>query len=388
MRAFQHLAPAFRLFSGPDSLDQLGRELDRAGSRRALILCGRSVVRQDALVALLRDAIGARCAGLFDGVQAHSPAPAVQAAAEALRRAEADAVVAVGGGSASVTARAASILLAEGGDLRSLSTSRDATGRLRSPKLLAPKLPQFVVPTTPNTAVVKAGSAVFEPDSGQRLAMFDPKTRPQAVFLHPAMLASAPRGLVLSASLNTLVVTVEGLLSPTGDPFADALMMQALRLLMPHAQAERAADDDAARDDYAVAALMCGQGTDHTGFGVATVLSHAVASRFHIENGIAKAILLPHALRFNAVATSAGLAKLASCLDVAATGETGLESIIARTGAMARAFGAAVRLREVGVPREALASVAEAAMSDWFLRSNPRPVREAAELLGLLAQAW
>ena len=107
--------------------------------------------------------MGERCAGIFSGVRAHSPAPAVAEAAQRLRRLEADAVVAVGGGSAIVTARAASILLAENGDLRELCTAMDERWLAAQPKLAAPKLPQLVIPTTPTTATVKAGSAVLDP---------------------------------------------------------------------------------------------------------------------------------------------------------------------------------------------------------------------------------
>ena len=46
MRSFQHITPGLRLFHGPDSLEQLGRELDRVHCRRAVIVCGSSIGRQ------------------------------------------------------------------------------------------------------------------------------------------------------------------------------------------------------------------------------------------------------------------------------------------------------------------------------------------------------
>ena len=46
------------------------------------------------------------------------------------------------------------------------------------------------------------------------------------------------------------------------------------------------------------------------------------------------------------------------------------------------------RFRDVGVPREALPEIAANAMGDWFLRGNPRPVREASELQQILEQSW
>jgi alcohol dehydrogenase class IV len=46
------------------------------------------------------------------------------------------------------------------------------------------------------------------------------------------------------------------------------------------------------------------------------------------------------------------------------------------------------RLRGVRVPRDALADVASHAMGDWFLRGNPRPVRDVSELQQVLEQSW
>jgi alcohol dehydrogenase class IV len=237
MRSFQHITPPQRLFSGPASLGLLGPELERLNSRRA------HRIRAQPL-------------------QLRAPAS-----------------VAVGGGSAIVTARAASILPAENGDLKTLCTLRDQRGELVSPRLLAPKLPHLVVPTTPTTATVKAGSAVFDPADGARLALFDPKTRAHAIFIHPELVESAPRELVVTASLDTFVSAVEGLTSHSGDPISDALLMHALRLLALHLPDQVHGDaDPAARGELIFAAVLCGQGTDYTGAGIATVLGHAVGA--------------------------------------------------------------------------------------------------------------
>jgi alcohol dehydrogenase class IV len=111
MHSFQHIAAPFRLYQGAESLLQLPRELERLGCRRAVLFCGASVARGTVL-ALVQGSLGARGAGVFDGVRAHSPLDAVQAGAQALVQHGADAVVAVGGGSAIVTARAAAIVAA------------------------------------------------------------------------------------------------------------------------------------------------------------------------------------------------------------------------------------------------------------------------------------
>jgi alcohol dehydrogenase class IV len=336
----------------------------------------------DAVTAAMRE----RCAGAFTEVVAHSPLASVEAAARELERLQADAAVALGGGSSIVTARAASILAAEKGDPRSLATARDPSGQLRSPKLLAPKIPQLVVPTTPTTAMVKAGSAVFVPSTGERLALFDPKTRAHAIFGHPDLVRSAPRKLVVSASLNTLSMAIEGLMSRQGDPIADALLMHALRLLAQHLRAGAAIDDAEVRGELVLAAVLCGQGTDHTNGGITTVLGHAVGARFGIENGIVNAVVLPLVLRFNAEAARGGLAKVAAAFGLAADGDV-LEAVVGAVQMLLDGLAVPRRLSDVGVSRDALPDVAGNAMGDWFLRGNPRPVRDASELLEVLEKA-
>ncbi len=389
MRSFQYASTPVRLFHGPDSLSQLGRELDRLKSQRAVIFCGSSLAREGTLLDLVRNAIGERCAGVFTGVRAHSPVPSVMAAAEELKRLGADAVIAIGGGSAIVTARAASILAAEGRGVRELCTTRDDKGGLKSPKLLAPKLPQLVIATTPTTAAVKAGSAVFDPDSGERLALFDPKTRAHAIFIHPQMVLSAPRELVATASVNTFATAMEGLMSRTGNPMADAQLMHSVRLLGRALANPQGLDDPALRGDLALAAMLCGQGTDHAGAGITTVLGHAIGARFNIENGTANAIVMPHVLRFNAEAGSAGLAKVAAALGLPdGDAPSLLQAVIGSIQTIFDALGLPRRLRDAGIPADALPGIAELAMGDWFLLGNPRKVEHASELQQILQESW
>ena len=390
MGAFEHLSPEYRFFYGSDSLGRLPREVQRAGASRALVIASPSVAASGG-VKLVTEVLGALCAGVFTEVREHSPVPTVIAAARAMKAVQADAVVAVGGGSAIVTARAASIVLAEGEDVRALCTRKGADGRMVSPRLDAPKAPQFIVPTTPTTALVKAGSAVRDPDNGQRLALFDPKTRSRAVFIHPQMLLSAPASLSRSASLNTLAMVVEGLESATGSAMSDATLMHALRLLATQLPAlERHPEDAEVRGQLVLASILCGQGTDHAGSGLASVLGHAIGPHCGVANGVVNAIVLPHTMRFNAGATGQRLSRVLDALgsgasaapqDTAQAATTAIEAVLAQL-ALPR------RLRDAGVKREDFAHIAGEALDDWFIQRNPRRVQGEAELLALLDAAW
>jgi alcohol dehydrogenase class IV len=384
MNSFRHLSPAFRIFHGDDSLKQLPRELERLQVHRAVIFCGASLAREGAALRKIQHAAGERCLAVYPSVVAHSPLSSVEAAAEALRRLEADAVIAVGGGSAIVTARAASILFAEGGEVRKLCTSRDASGIQRSPRLDAPKIPQIVIPTTPTTATLKAGSAVLDTADGTRLPLFDPKTRAASVFLHPDLIATAPRSLVASSSLNTLTMAVEGLLSRAGDTFSDAMLIHVIRQVFEHLPI--CEQEQSARSELMMASLLCGHGTDYTGAGIALPLGHAISAKFHLDNGTANAIVLPHVIRYNAGAAVAGVRKLAGALALAQSASA--EEVIAKFMALFIELSVPTRLRDVGVPRESLSGLAAISMGDWFVRDNPRPIQEPSQLLDVLERAW
>lgn len=373
----RHLEPELRLFCGAGCLDRLPTELDRLTARRVAVLCGETLAKQGSALNLLREVLGDRLAAVLPFARAHSPLPDVLTAASALREVRADAVIAVGGGSALVTARAAVIAFAEGPDLAVLATTI-REGRPISPRLSAPKLPILVAPTTPTTAIVKTGSAVFDPVARQRLALFDPATRARAVFLHPDLLAGAPGHVFLSAGLNTLAMAVEGLISARATPLSDADLMQALRLCHRHLNANSGAED---RMAMTTAAVLCGRGTNQAGGGVTSALGHAVGARHGIENGIVNAIVLPHVLRANGSAMDRGLPQLAAALQVPP------RDVIDTLRFLFASLPIPASLSAAGVPVSALPDLAQLAGEDWFLHQNIRPL-SPEEIGQILLAAW
>ena len=298
-------------------------------------------------------------------------------------------MIAVGGGSAIVTARAATVLLAEDRDVRELCTRRGDDGRLVSPKLLAPKLPLWVVPSTPTTAYAKAGSAVQDPDTGERLALFDPKTRAQGIFLDPEVALSATADLARTSALNALAMAVDGLQSDVYDPLAEALLVQSVRVLGEWLPRMLGAPDDAEpRLRLMLAALMAGQGSDHVGGGLTQALSHAAGPRSSTPNGVVEALLLPHTMRYNTPVTGTRLTVVADAL-AAEPRNGGLphERAIEAVERFLADVGVPARLRDVGVERSLLPDVVDHALDDWTLARVPRPAGRM-QLAALLESAW
>jgi alcohol dehydrogenase class IV len=389
MRSFELSLPPLRLHSGTGCLGRLQDELRRLGCKQALVFCGRSLALHPTAMAEVRAALGDAYAGTFEGVRAHSPTDSVMAAAGMLRERKADVVVAVGGGSAIVTARAASIVLAEGRELAELCTRRSADGKLVSPKLLAQKIPQLVIPTTPTTAMPKPGSAVHDATTGERLPLFDPKTRASAIFIEPFLLATAPVSLFRNASLNTLAMAVSGLESERASPTADALLRQALLLVARWLPKLEAQDDSEARMQLTHAAVLCGQGTDLTGGGLVTALGHSLGAKAHVDNGVVNGILLPHTMRFNADIARARHTDILAPLQEAAASRAfgdGVDAVGA-IRSLLQACGTPLTLRAIGVERDAFDAIVSHAMHDPSLPNNPRPAARE-DMLQVLEAAW
>lgn len=395
--SFRYVSSPARIHAGRDALGQLPAEVRRSGAQRAFVVCGRSVARGSDLLGRVRETLGELYAGAFDAVQAESPLPSVYAGVAAARAAGADLIAAVGGGSAVVTARAVTILLAEEGDVHELCTQYPPGRPPVSPRLLKPKLPNILVLTTPTTAANRAGTAVLDPEQRHRLELFDPKTRPAAIILDAGALLTAPVPLYRSTSTTTLCGVVGALQVSRLNPLSHADLRQALDLLrrcLPQLAARP--EDPDLRLHLATAALLSNRAADATdggrGGGITSGLAHQLQTRYdHVDQGSANAVLTVPGMRFNREVLAAGQARLAGALGVRREGMSDLEAAEAAAAAVADLLtqvGMPVRLRELGIPEQDLEAIAEDAMHDFFLRSNPRPVRDAGELVAVLREAW
>jgi alcohol dehydrogenase class IV len=116
-------------------------------------------------------------------------------------------------------------------------------------------------------------------------------------------------------------------------------------------------------------------------------LGHALGTLTHIDNGLANGILLPHTMRFNAPVTQQRLTKVAEALGEQRSGQS-VEAAIRAVENLVTSVNVPPRLRDVGVLHEDLRRVAQAAMEDWFLHLNPRPIVNEEVLMEILEAAW
>ena len=392
---FRHRSFPLSIHAGKGALNELRGEVDRTKAKRAFVVCGKSVAHKTDLIARARANLGDKFAGVFDGVEVSSPLPSVRDGTAAAREAGADLIVAVGGGSAMVTARAIIILLAEKGDIHEICTQYPPGQAPVSPKLMAPKIPNILVLTTPSTAMTRAGTAVKDIESSHRLELFDPKTRPFAMIWDDDALLTAPADLYLSTAASALSGIAAGAASPRTNPLSLADLLHALRLSLESLPLLRTdPNNTTARVNLVAASFLSNRALDGMrgrAFGIISSLGHVIDTLYtNLSHGDSSSLTTAWGMRFNLDQTSAGLARLAQALGV---GDGLPEKEAAKRAPdfiedFYRSLGMPVRLRDASIPQQDIERIAHDAMGDFYLHQNARKVKHQSELSELLKQMW
>jgi alcohol dehydrogenase class IV len=213
----------WRLYSGPEAIENyLKEEVIRAGAKRAFVVCSKSIASKTTSVQRIQESLGDLFAGYYDGIEVDSTYKSTKAAADAAREAEADLLIAVGGGSVIVATRVVDIFLCEPGDPFEIMTQYPEGKPAYSPRLNEPKLPIINVVTTPTGAMNRAGSGLANPDLDQRMEYFDPKTRPIALFWDWEAIMATPVSLMRSTATTTFSGALSGLALPDMNPILEA----------------------------------------------------------------------------------------------------------------------------------------------------------------------
>ena len=110
-------------------------------------------------------------------------------------------------------------------------------------------------------------------------------------------------------------------------------------------------------------------------------LSYPLGGEYHISHGLANAILLPSVMRFNLSSDWHKHALVARAVGVDCTGLTDEEAArrgVERIAALSKRCGIPATLTELGIGREKVEELADAAMKvTRLLVNNPREVTRA-----------
>ncbi|MBX9698306.1 MAG: iron-containing alcohol dehydrogenase [Acetobacteraceae bacterium] len=400
--AFRAAGHPWRLHVGPGVIDSALREaVERARAKRAFVICSPSVNRRTDTVRRIAAALGDLYAGVFDGIEKDSTYASVRAATDAARAAGADLLVAVGGGSVIVAVRAVAIFLGEAGDPFALMTQYPEGRPAYSPRLLAPKPPIINIPSTPTSAMNRAGTGLKNPDLDHRMEYFDPKTRPQAILLDDAVLLSAPMEVIRSTATTVFAGTVSAMAQVAINPLAEGDRDHAFRLAhRAYARLMEELDNPAPRTELCIAAFLQNRAEDdgQSRFrGGAFAGDYAVSTALHVRyphvgQGESTCVVQATKIRLTEAVEPPAARQVATALGLWRDGMAAREAALAVADALEALYartGMPTRIGQLGIPREELPAVAAETVKNFNANAGVRSAEDrVAEALQLLQAAY
>ena len=382
-----HYLPLERVVFGRPAAGAAAEEAARIGASRVFIVAAKSLSRKTAVIREIADALGARYAGLFDECIAHTPWPSVIAAADAVRAADPDLILTVGGGTPIDTVKLLQICLAHGvtraEELDALHASIGADGSRIVPDIKPSPVRQVVVATTLSGAEFSNLGGGTDPRTRLKHSFTGADIGARSVILDPAVTVHTPEWLWLSTGVRGIDHAVEALCSIDANAYCDGLALHALRLFSEALTRTRNAPADlAARLSCQQASWLAGSTIARVNYGASHGIGHALGAAADVPHGYTSCVMLPHVMGYNEPATTAKQRMIAEALR-----RPGVPAADAVAGLIA-ALGLPATLRAVGVQREQLPAIAEASMKNLWVRTNPQPIRSPEDVMRLLEAAW
>jgi acetaldehyde dehydrogenase/alcohol dehydrogenase len=205
---------------------------------------------------------------------------------------------------------------------------------------------------------------------------------------------NAPKSLTSASGIDALTHALEAYASVMATDFTDGLAIQAIKIIfqyLPRAY-DAGAEDPEAREKMANAAAIAGMAFANAFLGVCHSMAHKLGAYYHLPHGIANALMISEALRYNAAEvpvkmaafsqydhphTLSRYAGIARALELGGqSDEERLEKLIAAIEELKGQIGIKKTIREYGIDeKDFLARIdemSEAAFDDQCTGANPR----------------
>ncbi|SDK72135.1 iron-containing alcohol dehydrogenase [Billgrantia gudaonensis] len=357
------------------------------GAKRVFLVSSQTLSRKTDEIDRIRDALGERFVGLFDECVAHVPRNSVLRAAAAVRQADPDLIVTVGGGTPVDTVKVLLICLAhdlqtpEQLDYYRVRVGEDGAKVL--PEVASPPLRQIIVPTTLSGAEFSKIGGATDPVREVKDLYIGREIGGQAVILDAAITMHTPDWLWLSTGLRAVDHAVETICSRAPQPFTDATCLHGLRMLNESLRINRERPENLdARLQSQLGVWLASTGLGRVDWGASHGIGHQLGAVAGVPHGYCSCVMLPSVLRYNHE-VNADRQRLIS--EALGQPEVPAADLVA---ALIKDLGLPTRLRDVGVKREHFDAIARGGMQNMMVRSNPRLVSCPEDILEILELAW
>jgi alcohol dehydrogenase class IV len=390
------------IVAGAGCVATLGEELDARGYERAILVSGQTVGTTPAVVEPIRDGLGDRLVAEFPETTPEKTLGTALAGLRRAREADADVVVAVGGGSTLDTAKALCALDSYGPAAEDAARDAVESGDLSVAE--ADSIPLVAVPTTLAGADLSDLAGVTltldrgiptdgSPPSG---GVSDPRLMPEALFYDAELYRTTPTSVLAASAMNGFDKGLEALYSPLATPITDGTAARGLRLLAPALGTIRQEQMDGARLEDILSGIVAVQyglaGADGYRASIIHAFGHGFSHGYDVHQGTIHGVLAPHVLRYVFDRVDGRRDRIAEALDVTTTGgpEATAAAIIGAVADVRDDLGLPNRLRDVqGVGQTDFPAIAAAICDDDLLAVAPEGIDpDPQDVVAILERAW
>jgi lactaldehyde reductase len=356
-------------YHGKGALAEIPGEIKAHGLKKAFVCTGPTLLKTGVTgkVTAELDKAGIKYE-IFSDIKENPSIENVTAGVAAYKKAGADCIVSVGGGSPMDTAKGIGIIVnnPEFADVRKLEGV--AATKNRIPFMIA-------VPTTAGTAAeVTINYVITDAQNRRKMVCVDVHDIPDVAVVDPEMMMSMPAGLCAATGMDALTHAIEGYITKGAWAMTDMMHLKAIELIAKHLRGSVAgkAED---REGMALGQYIAGMGFSNVGLGIVHAMAHPLGAVYDTPHGVANAILLPSLMAFNADATGEKYRDIAVAMGV--KGAAGMSQADYRKAAVEAVQQLSV---DVKIPKDLKAIVkaedvrflAESAHADACFPGNPK----------------
>jgi alcohol dehydrogenase class IV len=372
---------------GGGALAELPGLLQRFGLAKPLIVTDPFLARSghlDRATALL-DRAGVQW-DVFSDIVADPTTAVVEGGTHRLAEASYDSLVAMGGGSSIDTAKAMSVLFANGGKMRDYKVPAEIPRA--GPPVVA-------IPTTAGTgAEATRFTVITDTETDEKMLIAGLACCPIAAIVDYELTLTMPLRLTADTGLDSLTHAIEAYVSRRANPFTDGLAKNAMGLIARHIRTACAEPDNcAAREAMMLGATTAGMAFSNSSVCLVHGMSRPIGAFFHVPHGLSNAMLLPEITAYSAPGALERYADCARAMGLAEA-EEGAQAAVARLLEGLRRLNEDLRVptpRAWGIDlqryEELLPVMATQALASGSPANNPR-VPTTGEIIDLYRRVY
>ena len=356
-------------YHGHGAIENIVPELTKRGFRKAFVTSDADLLKFGVTkkVTDLLDAAGFAYS-VYSDIKPNPTIENVQNGVKAFHEAQADCIIAIGGGSSMDTAKAIGIIAEnpEFADVRSLEgvapTKKHASFTI-------------AVPTTAGTAAeVTINYVITDVEKKRKFVCVDTNDIPEIAVVDPDMMSSMPKGLTAATGMDALTHAIEGYITKGHCVISDMFHLEAIRLIAANLRGAVENTPDG-REGMALGQYIAGMGFSNVGLGIVHSMAHGLSALYDTPHGVACAILLPVGLDYNKPVAGKRYRAVGKAMEVAGidrmTDEEAADATIAAVRKLSADVGIPANLHGI-LKAEDIRFLSESAFADACCPGNPR----------------